>query len=153
MGAVHIPIIDEDALDDLVTAVQALSAPSATSVAVDATGMDIITAENAQGALKQLDTAVDSLSSSLTKLTYTDTSNGTAYAIPIEKLRIRRDFGIALVGAWKSLFVIFFNSDNTCAIYRLWSDNNMTATIAYSSGNVTITFSATVWGGITVIPF
>ena len=59
------PIIKDSTGQEIVSAIQALSAPSATSVAVDATGMDIITAENAQGALKQLDTAVDSLSSNL----------------------------------------------------------------------------------------
>ena len=63
MARKGIPVLD---FDDLITAIQALSAPSATDVAVDPTGMEIITANNSQGALKQLDTAVDSVNSSLT---------------------------------------------------------------------------------------
>ena len=63
MARKGIPVLD---FDDLITAIQALSAPSATNVAVDPTGMEIITANNSQGALKQLDTAVDSVNSSLT---------------------------------------------------------------------------------------
>jgi len=64
MARKGIPVLD---FDDLITAIQALSAPSATDVAVDPTGMEIITANNSQGALKQLDTAVDSVNSSLTQ--------------------------------------------------------------------------------------
>lgn len=84
MSQKSIPIID---FDDLIDAIEALSAPSATNVSVDATGMDVITATNAQGAIKQLDTAVDGLNSNLTQkinkndvktytLTGTTTSSG-----------------------------------------------------------------------------
>lgn len=65
------PLLDAtfiDKIDDLIAELQNLSAPSATNVSVDATGMDVITATNAQGALKQLDTAVDSLDARLVQL-------------------------------------------------------------------------------------
>ena len=65
MGAVHIPIIDEDALDDLVTAVQALAAPSGTNVAISNTGMHYVTASNAQGAISELDAEAYALNASL----------------------------------------------------------------------------------------
>ena len=70
MGAVHIPIIDEDALDDLVTAVQALAAPSGTNVAISNTGMHYVTASNAQGAISELDAEAYALNASLSKLDY-----------------------------------------------------------------------------------
>lgn len=66
------PLLDAtfiDKIDDLIAELQNLSAPSATNVSVDATGMDVITATNAQGALKQLDTAVDGLNSNLAQKT------------------------------------------------------------------------------------
>lgn len=68
------PLLDAtfiDKIDDLIAELQNLSAPSATNVSVDATGMDVITATNAQGALKQLDSAVDSLDSNLANLVKT----------------------------------------------------------------------------------
>ena len=70
------PLMDAtfiDKIGDLIAELQNLSAPSATSVAVDATGMDVITATNAQGALKQLDSAVDSLDSNLAPNAYSQT--------------------------------------------------------------------------------
>lgn len=66
MGDRHIPIIDEDKLDDIITALQALSAPSGTDVAISPTGMHIVTEDDVQGAISELDTAVDSVNSSLT---------------------------------------------------------------------------------------
>ena len=68
MGEVHIPIIDEDKLDDIITALQALSAPSGTDVAISPTGMHIVTEDDVQGAISELDSAVDSVNASLTQL-------------------------------------------------------------------------------------
>lgn len=99
------PIIKDSTGQDIVTAIQALSAPSATSVAVDATGMDIITAENAQGALKQLDTAVDTINSSLTQLTVVPrigsvvvTPNASYYDISIAELTSSSQAPWAILG-------------------------------------------------------
>lgn len=92
MARIGIPFLDFDAL---ISAIQALSAPSATNVAVDPTGMDIITANNSQGALKQLDTAVDSVNSSLT--------NYTTYATTADEIAIGKKDGKTLYRKYVSL--------------------------------------------------
>ena len=80
MARKGIPVLD---FDDLITAIQALSAPSGTNVAVDPTGMEIITAENAQGALKQLDTAVDSVNSSLAQLDFVKYNKNSGHSVDL----------------------------------------------------------------------
>ena len=65
MSQKAIPILDFDAL---ITAIQALSAPSRTDVAISPTGMHIVTEDDVQGAISELDSAVDSVNSSLTQL-------------------------------------------------------------------------------------
>lgn len=74
MGEVHIPIIDEDKLDDIITAIQALSAPSGTNVAISPTGMHIVTEDDVQGAISELDAKAYEINSSLTHnlMTYED---------------------------------------------------------------------------------
>lgn len=74
MGAVHIPIIDEDKLDDIITALQALSAPSGTDVAISPTGMHIVTEDDVQGAISELDAGLYATNSSLTKYVETTTT-------------------------------------------------------------------------------
>ena len=64
MARKGIPILD---FDDLITAIQALSAPSGTDVAISPTGMHIVTENDVQGAISELDSAVDSVNSSLTQ--------------------------------------------------------------------------------------
>lgn len=66
MGDRHIPIIDEDKLDDIITALQALSAPSGTDVAISPTGMHIVTEDDVQGAISELDEKAYEINSSLT---------------------------------------------------------------------------------------
>lgn len=80
MGAVHIPIIEEDAFDDLVTAVQSLAAPSGTNVAISPTGMHIVTEDNAQGAISELDAKAYEINSSLTNLIKSKNISGTTNA-------------------------------------------------------------------------
>ena len=63
MARKGIPILD---FDDLITAIQALSAPSGTDVAISPTGMHIVTEDDVQGAISELDSAVDSVNASLT---------------------------------------------------------------------------------------
>lgn len=66
-------------LAGIITALQALSAPSATNVAVSPTGLHYITEDDAQGALAELDAECFALNNSLTLLTTTesDTITGT----------------------------------------------------------------------------
>ena len=70
MGDRHIPIIDEDKLDDIITALQSLSAPSGTNVAISPTGMHIVTENNAQGAISELDAGLYATNASLTQLDF-----------------------------------------------------------------------------------
>ena len=51
----------------ILRAIQALSAPSGTDVAISPTGMHIVTEDDVQGAISELDSAVDSVNASLTK--------------------------------------------------------------------------------------
>ena len=74
MGDRHIPIIDEDKLDDIITAIQALSAPSGTDVAISPTGMHIVTEDDVQGAISELDAKAYEINSSLTQLEQRETS-------------------------------------------------------------------------------
>lgn len=62
MSQKAIPIIDFDAL---ITAINALSAPSATDVAVSTANMHYITEDDAQGALAELDAEAYAINSSL----------------------------------------------------------------------------------------
>ena len=55
-------------LAGIITALQALSAPSATNVAVSPTGLHYITEDDAQGALAELDAECFALNNSLTQL-------------------------------------------------------------------------------------
>ena len=72
MGDRHIPIIDEDKLDDIITALQALSAPSGTDVAISPTGMHIVTEDDVQGAISELDAGLYATNQSLTQLIRTE---------------------------------------------------------------------------------
>ena len=71
MARKGIPFLD---FDDLITAIQALSAPSGTNVAISPTGMHIVTEDDVQGAISELDSAVDSVNASLTQLEQRETS-------------------------------------------------------------------------------
>ena len=62
MARIGIPYLDFDAL---IAAIQALSAPSATDVAVSTANMHYITEDDAQGALAELDAEAYAINSSL----------------------------------------------------------------------------------------
>ena len=64
MSQKSIPILDFDAL---ITAIQALSAPSGTDVAISPTGMHIVTEDDAQGAISELDAGLYATNLSLTQ--------------------------------------------------------------------------------------
>ena len=74
MSQKAIPIIDFDAL---ITAINALSAPSATDVAVSTANMHYITEDDAQGALAELDAEAYAINSSLAQSAWTETSSGS----------------------------------------------------------------------------
>ncbi len=102
------------------------------------------TGDNVQDVLEEIDGRI-----------FATTSSETTYSIPFEKFKVHRDYGVALVSAWKDLFLIFFIANNTVAITKLGGlDNSHTATISWNESTqaIEITFSYTVWGGITILP-
>lgn len=64
MGDRYIPIVDFDAL---ITAINSLAAPSGTNVAISPTGMHIVTEDDVQGAISELDAKAYEINASLTK--------------------------------------------------------------------------------------
>ena len=82
---------------------------------------------------------------------YVQKLSTTEYAIPIAQLQANHSYGIALVAAYTSLFALFFINNNTATITKL--SGNLTASITNKTETeITITFSNTVWDGITVRP-
>ena len=90
------------------------------------------------------------------KLVYLDDRSITSYTIPIKKLKIRKNYGVALVGAWKDLFLIFYISDASNSDVYITKiagfDNNHNATISTDGTNITINFNYTPWYGISILP-
>lgn len=79
MGEKALPILDFDAL---IEAIEALSAPSGTDVAISPTGMHIVTERDVQGAISELDSAVDEVNSNLaTKMIYKFSYSYTAKSV------------------------------------------------------------------------
>lgn len=79
MSQKSIPILDFDAL---ITAIQALSAPSGTDVAISPTGMHIVTEDDVQGAISELDAKAYEINSSLTYKLVDSKVGDSAIALP-----------------------------------------------------------------------
>lgn len=98
-----------------------------------------------------LQAQVTALNSNTAKKGYVQKLSATEYTIPIATLQANHSYGIALVGAYTSLFALFFINNNTATITRL--SGNLTASITNTTETeITLTFSSTVWDGITVMP-
>ena len=86
---------------------------------------------------------------------YVDRTSGKTYEIPLSKLKSNHDYGLALVSAWRDLFLLFYISNsNDLLIKNIGGFNNYTATASYDSSTdkITITFNSTIWDGISVLP-
>ena len=95
--------------------------------------------------------AINTLNSQTAKKGYVQKLSDTEYTIPIATLQANHSYGMALVGAYTSLFALFFINNNTATITRL--SGNLTASITNTTETeITLTFSNTVWDGITVMP-
>lgn len=105
MSQKAIPIIDFDAL---ITAINALSAPSATDVAVSTANMHYITEDDAQGALAELDAEAYAINSSLAQL-------GEWHSIPNSILNV--DGSVSVAGLGTEL-LIELNSNPASATNR-----------------------------------
>lgn len=87
-------------------------------------------------------------------IAYRSDSSVATYNVPLTDLQTAsgRGYGMALVFAWKEIFAIFYNNDNTVYGVSLTSHGDRTlSSISYSSENIVLTFSGTIWGGISII--
>ena len=82
---------------------------------------------------------------------YTDKESKTVYNIPLSFLQQRHNFGCALVGAWDDLFLLFY-LQNDPKIIHIAGVHQQIATVTANNEVFTITFSGTVWDGISVLP-
>lgn len=98
------------------------------------------------------------LNSNLNKLIYIDEASTNIYKIPIDKLRVRRSYGTAILSAWRGLYAIFYiDSVQDVKIQTIVSDIKIKPDITYDETNkkIIITFdqATTIWGGISILPF
>ena len=87
---------------------------------------------------------------------YTDRESKTVYTIPMSKLFIHRTYGLALVSAWKVMFLLFYISNSPMIIKLAGIDSsttNFNATVTTDDTNITITLNYTAWDGISILPF
>lgn len=99
---------------------------------------------------------VNSNGNNFMKCAYSSQNNLTEYEINYDVLVATsgRQFGMALVFAWKDIFALFYNSDDTIFIKPLTPNPNRTASVSWlsSSRNIKITFDQQIWLGISVYP-
>ena len=125
-----------DKLDEIVSALN----PNAQGVSFDKTGCEIITANNVQGALTQLDSGLDNTNTSLTHkqvvhdMTVTIPSNGNALVdVDISSApstqHIVEGFRASSGGAGQVVFSnVYFTDDNTISVRLLNLGANPTTT-------------------------
>ena len=151
MGDRYIPIIDEDKLDDIITALQALSAPSGTDVAISPTGMHIVTEDDVQGAISELDAKAYEINSSLTNL-ITQVA-GVQLKVFNNAVKYEFELGFTPEANKYAMFVIMnanqdsifrCNVSNTITVGTWQGTRSITATL--SGTKLTITPSGTMWG-------
>lgn len=84
---------------------------------------------------------------------YTDTTESTTYIVPMSALMKRRFYGMAIMGAWKELFAVFFLLTGP-SVVRLTNNTGMSCTVEQyeNTQNLKFTFGSTVWGGISILP-
>lgn len=87
---------------------------------------------------------------------YYNTASVTVYEIDYDYLAgiSRRTYGMAIVSAWKDIFALHYNSDNTIFIVPLTPNPQRTVTCEWvsSTRKIKLTFSGQVWSGIAVYP-
>jgi hypothetical protein len=114
------------------------------------------TAQTLSGAIAEHENDISELNSNkitIDDVLYMDRLSATQYTIPLASLQKHRDYGMALIGAWRSLFLLFFVSNNP-GVAKLGDvgQGGSTCTASLSGDNIILTFSNTVWDGITVLP-
>ena len=106
------------------------------------------------GNYTKIDTAYGNLSDHIENdLFYHDSRSSTTYSIPLAKLQLRHPYGSALVSAWRTLFLLFYSQTEVAiSLITTTAQSPHTATVSVANDVITITFSSTIWDGITVIP-
>ena len=84
---------------------------------------------------------------------YTDTTESSTYIVPMSAFMKRRMYGMAIMGAWKDLYVVFFLLTDPF-VTRLTNNTGMSCTVERDGDtqNLKFTFGSTVWGGISILP-
>lgn len=151
------------------------NANSASETTYDNTSSGL-SATNVQGAIDELESGkanTSDLATVATSGSYTDLSNKpdtksfmrcaywtseskTTYVLNYDYLAgiSTRPYGMAIVAAWKDIFALHYNSDTSIFIVKMTNSSDRTATCAWDSTNrtITLTFSGTIWSGISVYP-
>ena len=142
MSQKAIPIIDFDAL---ITAINALSAPSATDVAVSTANMHYITEDDAQGALAELDAEAYAINSSLAQLlkvvvtttaTITINANSTVTNISESLPSVAGYTPLEVLTTWQS-----GSGSDQVVIYTAYKDGNSVKAKARNYGSSTATLN------------
>lgn len=84
---------------------------------------------------------------------YTDTTESSTYIVPMSALMKRRRYGVAIMGAWKDLFAVFFIHSGPL-VTRLTDNIEISCTVESvdNTENLKFTFNRTVYGGISILP-
>ena len=151
------------------------NANSASETTYDNTSSGL-TATNVQSAIDELESGkanTSDLATVATSGSYADLSNKpdaksfmrcaywtseskTTYVLNYDYLAgiSTRPYGMAIVSAWKDIFALHYNSDTSIFIVKITNSSDRTATCAWDSTNrtITLTFSGTIWSGISVYP-
>lgn len=99
---------------------------------------------------------IDNFLNGNVKLAYWSSQAISNYSIPLANLRSAsgRDYGMAIVFAWKEIFAFHYDSNANLPVYNLTQGGNRTMTAAYNSStqSIDLTFSGgNVWYGIGVL--
>ena len=90
------------------------------------------------------------------KCAYFSTESVSVYEIDYDYMAgiSQRAYGMAIVSAWKDIFALHYNSDNTIFIAPLTPNPQRTVTCEWvsSTRKIKLTFSGQVWSGIAVYP-
>lgn len=99
---------------------------------------------------------IDNFLNGRPKLAYWSSQAVSSYSIPLSDLRSAsgRDYGMAVVFAWKEIFAFHYDASANLPVYNLTQGGNRTLTVAYNSStqSIDLTFSGgNIWYGIGVI--
>ena len=80
---------------------------------------------------------------------YVDKASVKTYTIPLSRLQINHGYGMAIVGAWKNFYVLYYVSSEPF-ITKICGE--YTCTVTLDGSNLILTFNENVWDGISILP-